>query len=319
MKFIGIDIGGTKCAACLAEVKDKGLTFLKKESFPTPIGRPYEVLERLYAIISKWSHAQNVKGIGISVGGPLDCTKGLIMSPPNLVGWDNIPIVEFFQRKTGLPTFLSNDANACALAEWKYGAGRGADNMLYLTFGTGLGAGLILDGRLYKGTSGMAGEAGHIRMSYNGPTGYGKVGSLEGFCSGGGIAAMGREYALAALEKGKTVPLLQRAGSAENISAKLIAELATEGDCACAEIYKKSGAVLGRGLAILIDLFNPERIIIGGVYMRSSRLMESSMRQELEKEGLRESVEVCQILPAELGEAVGDYAALSAVIYKLEN
>lgn len=318
MKVIGIDIGGTKCAVSLAAVKDKELTFLEKESFSTPIGCPYDVLDRLFTIISKWLSAHNAQCIGISVGGPLDCDKGLVMSPPNLIGWDNIPVVEFFQIKTGLQTFLMNDANASALAEWKYGVGRGANNVVYLTFGTGLGAGLILDGRLYEGASGMAGEVGHIRMADSGPEGYGKAGSLEGFCSGGGIANMGRQYVLSALEKGKTAPLLQRAGCVENISAKLVAELADEGDCDCLKIYKQSGAVLGRGLAVLVDLFNPEKIIIGGVYMRSGHLMEKAMRQQLTKEGLQENVAACKILPSGLGEAVGDWAAVSVAIYKME-
>ena len=130
----------------------------------------------------------DISAIGISCGGPLNSKKGVILSPPNLPGWDNIEIVNIIKDRLDVPAKLQNDANACALAEWKYGAGRGSNNMIFLTFGTGFGAGLILDGRLYNGVNCMSGEIGHVRLTEYGPVGYGKAGSCEGYCSGGGIA-----------------------------------------------------------------------------------------------------------------------------------
>ena len=132
--------------------------------------------------------AGNVQALGISCGGPLNSKTGRVLSPPNLFGWDDIPIVEMMEARYGIPTALQNDANACALAEWRFGAARGFENVIFCTFGTGMGAGLILNGRLYEGTTGMAGEIGHLRLSEHGPVGFGKEGSFEGFCSGGGIA-----------------------------------------------------------------------------------------------------------------------------------
>src|SRR5690606_15592063 len=138
--------------------------------------------------------------IGISCGGPLDSRRGVILSPPNLPGWDRIPVVEVFQQAFKVPVALQNDANAGALAEWLWGAGRGSHNMIFLTFGTGMGAGLILNGQLYSGTNDLAGEVGHIRLAPDGPVGYGKAGSFEGFCSGGGIKQLATDRAKMALK-----------------------------------------------------------------------------------------------------------------------
>lgn len=144
-----------------------------------------------------------IRSVGISCGGPLDPVRGIIQSPPNLPGWCDVPITEIVRAKTGVPVFLQNDANACALAEWRFGAGRGTQNMVFLTFGTGLGAGIIVNGGILNGASGMAGECGHVRLASDGPVGYGKAGSFEGFCSGGGLARQGREAAEKAILSGR--------------------------------------------------------------------------------------------------------------------
>ena len=180
-RFIGIDIGGTKCAVVSGSL-EAGVR--DKIRFDTVSCE--QTLAQIYAAVEKLMPAD---AIGVSCGGPLDEKRGVILSPPNLPGWDEVHIVEELERRFGIPAKLLNDANAGALAEWNFGAGRGSENMLFLTFGTGLGAGLILGGRLYSGTNGNAGEIGHIRLAPSGPIGYGKAGSFEGFCSGGGIAA----------------------------------------------------------------------------------------------------------------------------------
>ena len=131
-----------------------------------------------------------MQAIGVSCGGPLNSRTGVVQSPPNLPGWDDVPIVKILEDAFGIPAFLQNDANACALVEWKYGAGRGCENMVFLTMGTGMGAGVIADGRLLRGARDMAGEVGHLRLEKDGPVGYGKAGSFEGFTSGGGIARL---------------------------------------------------------------------------------------------------------------------------------
>ncbi|MDC3220003.1 ROK family protein, partial [Saprospiraceae bacterium] len=183
--FLGIDIGGTKCAVIAGM---ENMEILDRIQFLTETDKGAEntiinILDKVKSLIERLND-YNLVAIGITCGGPLDSKTGLIMSPPNLPGWDKIPITKLIEDNFDVPVFLQNDANACALAEWRFGAGKGTNNMIFLTFGTGLGAGLILDGRLYAGTNDLAGEVGHIRLAEDGPLGYDKKGSFEGFCSG---------------------------------------------------------------------------------------------------------------------------------------
>ena len=207
--ILGIDIGGTKCAVIFGIEENDTLRIVEKNIFPTTDVN--STISGLFDGISSLMtrhglNPDNTGALGISCGGPLDSRTGIIMSPPNLSGWDNIPIVKMMTDRFGIRTAIQNDANACALAEWKFGAGKGTANMAFLTFGTGLGAGLILDGKLYSGTNDNAGEVGHIRLSDFGPVGYGKQGSFEGFCSGGGIAQLARAFVTEKLQMGCNVP-----------------------------------------------------------------------------------------------------------------
>ena len=314
MYILGIDIGGTKCAVSTGLWGGENMTVLKKERCATDHSiSANEMLLRVFAM-ADGILGKKPNSIGISCGGPLDSRKGIIMSPPNLPMWDNVEIVRLTEEHFGVSAHLQNDANACAVAEWKFGAGRGSDNIVFLTFGTGLGAGLILNGRLYEGTNGNAGEVGHIRLSPDGPVGYGKSGSFEGFCSGGGIAQLGYSMALEAMKKG-VCPLYFRDGmKAEEVSAKSIADAALSGDETAKKVYRTSGEYLGRGLSFIIDILNPERIIIGGIFSRSHELLWESAERELEREALAQSNSCCCVLPAELGEKIGDYAALAAAL-----
>ncbi|MDF2632950.1 MAG: N-acylmannosamine kinase [Caproiciproducens sp.] len=305
--YIGLDIGGTKCAVTLGQFGDDRIHVIQKYKFATIPNNPYAVLSAFNEKIHEFKKAYDISGLGISCGGPLNSKRGVIMSPPNLPGWDRIPVIDYFKEKYAFPVFLQNDANACAVAEWKYGAGKGLDNLVFLTFGTGLGAGIILNGRLYSGTNDMAGELGHWRISKSGPVGYGKEGSFEGFCSGSGIAAAAREAAKA----GKCPALLQAAGDLDNISAKLVADLADSGDRDCKRIYATSGRMLGRGLAQVIDLLNPQAIIIGSIFTRSRNLLWEYANKEIKREALSLSAGVCEIKNSQLGEQIGDFGALA--------
>lgn len=304
--YLGIDIGGTKCAVVLGNEKGE---ILKKVRFETM--DKDRTIERLIEIARE---AGEFQAIGISCGGPLDSKKGVIMSPPNLVGWDNVPVCEILNKEFSVPVYLCNDANACALAEWKFGAGRGSQNMIFLTFGTGLGAGLILDGKLYSGTNDMAGEVGHIRLDSFGPVGYGKKGSFEGFCSGGGIAQLGKAFALERLQMGKNTGYCKNLSELDGVTAKSVAESAMDGDETALKVYETCGKQLGRGLSVLVDILNPEKIVIGSIFQRSESLLRPYMEQVLEEECLALSHGVCEILPAELGESLGDLAALSVAV-----
>ncbi|MBQ0126308.1 MAG: ROK family protein [Clostridiales bacterium] len=304
-EYIGIDIGGTKCAVVRA---DENLCIEEKIKFDT--SDVAETIQKITAAAKKLM-TKNVVSAGISCGGPLDSKRGVILSPPNLPGWDNIEITKIISDALGVPSALCNDANACALAEWTRGAGRGCKNMVFLTFGTGMGAGLILDGKLYSGTNDFAGEVGHIRLSENGPEGYYKNGSFEGFCSGGGIAKLGAKAAKKAISKGVFPAFCKSESEIESISAKSIAAAADAGDKTAIEVYKKCGRMLGRGLSVIVDVLNPEMIVIGSIYQRSGKLLEDGMMRELEKEALPAPLSVCRIVPAMLGDDIGDIAAVS--------
>ena len=254
--------------------------------------------------------ASNTKAVGISCGGPLDSRRGIVQSPPNLPGWDDIPIVRLVEEATGIRAALQNDANACALAEWKYGAGRGTRNMVFLTFGTGMGAGLVLDGKLYAGTNDNGGEVGHIRLSDFGPVGYGKAGSFEGFASGGGIAQLAQSAAKEQLMMGRKVAWCPD-GDLSAITAKTVAEAAAAGDALAIGVYQTSAAYLGRALSILIDILNPEVIAIGSIFVRAEQLIRPFMQAVIDREALPAAAAVCQVKPAELGEQIGDFASLS--------
>ena len=301
MRIIGIDIGGTKCAVVLGNEKGE---ILKKERFDTTDRDA--TLDKIMSTVLSMGECD---AVGISCGGPLDSKKGVIMSPPNLPGWDNVEIVKMINSRLGVPVFLKNDADACALAEWKFGAGKGSDNMIFLTFGTGLGAGLILGGRLYSGACDMAGEVGHIRLSDFGPVGYGKAGSFEGFCSGGGIAQLGQTVAKENSQMGHPVSFADG-----EITAKSVADAAKNGDEEATEVYRECGRMLGKGLSILIDILNPEKIVLGSIFVRSEELLREEMQRVIEKETLYPSRRVCEIVPAGLGEALGDVAALCVAV-----
>lgn len=281
--YIGIDIGGTKCAVVrgAGRVIEEKLRFETTDAFDT-LRSITDAVERLMT--------PDISAIGVSCGGPLDAKRGIIQSPPNLPGWDDIHITGILTGKFGVPAYLRNDADACALAEWRYGAGENSPNMAFLTFGTGLGAGLILDGRLYQGACGMAGEIGHVSLYEPTPDahiGYNKRGSAEGYVSGGGIA----QY---------------RKGSAKELGVR-----AENGDAEAIAVYKKVGEDLGRTIAILIDILNLNVVVVGSIYVRSRKFIEPSMNEKLRELALQQSLKVCRIVPAALGESIGDVAALT--------
>lgn len=304
--YLGMDIGGTKCAVVLSE---KNAASIKdKIRFETRVERGYgeiiaELISSAREIIERNGvDSADILACGVSCGGPLDSDRGIIMSPPNLSDWDNVPLADMITDALGVPCKVRNDADACALAEWQFGAGKGTKNMIFLTFGTGMGAGLILDGRLYSGSCGTAGEVGHIRLDADGPAAYGKAGSFEGFCSGAGIAVMAKKM-LSIYNGQTTIPR-------DNVTAKTIADAAVNGDKLANAIYRRCGEKLGLGISILIDILNPERIVIGSIFQRSGFLLADAMNETIKKEALAISVQNCEIVPAMLGDDIGDFAAI---------
>lgn len=321
--LLGFDIGGTKCAVVLGKTLAEGIHIVARSTFATQsMSGVQEVLLRLEndaSTLSDTHHVSlaNIHALGISCGGPLDSTRGIIHGPPNLPGWDHVPLKTHFETRLKIPVLVQNDANACALAEWRWGAGQGCQHMIFLTFGTGLGAGLILNGKLYSGANDLAGEIGHIRLARTGPIGYGKHGSFEGFCSGGGIARLAQKMVEKAWQQGQVVSFCHNREDLENLTTHQLAQAAHEGDLLAREIFQTTGRWLGRGLAILVDTLNPERIVIGSIFTRQRDLIWPAAEAQLIRESLALSLRVCQVVPATLGEAIGDYGCLSVALQHL--
>ncbi len=303
--IIGIDIGGTKCAVSSYR-RDGRIRELHRFS----TGRPAVTLAEIARVIA--AHRPPTEtAIGIACGGPLDAARGIVLSPPNLPGWDRVAITKYFSERFRASTFLMNDANANALAEWRFGAGRGSRSMVFLTAGTGMGAGIVLDGRLVEGACGNAGEVGHLRLAPRGPVGYRKAGSFEGFCSGGGIAQLVR-FLPASVR-----PRDLRAWRRAHPDARAIARAARKGNRVARAVFAESGRRLGQALALLIDTLNPDRIVIGSLWLRCRDLLGPAMRRALEEEALPDSRRACRITPARLGDRVGNYGAVCAALHGL--
>lgn len=314
----GVDIGGTKTAVVLSSTPP---AMLRRIVFPTEQANgPYPALKLIIsslraALFECSLDASDLHSIGVSCGSPLDPIKGIIQSPPNLPTWKNVEIKSILEEEFQVPCFLENDANAGALAEYWYGAGSGCRSMVFLTMGTGLGAGLILDGRLYRGISNLAGEIGHVRLSPDGPMGYGKSGSAEGWASGGGMARLAESAVLAAVSSGETTGLSAGSdGKSPLFTAQRVWELAQRGDEVARRVVNTSAKRFGEVLAILIDLLNPERIVVGGLALRMGEALLGPAREVVRREALAESVSACRIVPAALHEEIGDVAAICVAL-----
>jgi glucokinase len=314
----GIDIGGTKTAVALSSELPR---ISARFAFSTSPAKGPEIaitniMENLNkALASQGMNRNNLAAIGISCGSPLDSARGLIQSPPNLPTWKDVSICRILETEFEVPCFLENDANAGALAEMRFGAGRGTSNFIFLTMGTGFGAGLILNGQLHHGASEAAGEIGHVRLTRHGPVGHGKTGSVEGWASGGGMAQVAERYVNAAIARGSDTLLKRKdGGDTSRITARDVAEAAHAGDAVARAVVKKVGERLGEAISILIDVVNPECIAIGGLALRFDEDLLRPARKIAYREALRPSAEICRIIPAALGEQIGDVAALCVAI-----
>ena len=318
--WMGLDIGGTKCAVLLATV-DGGIHLKDKLRFATCSERGFEpVYAQLTAAMEEilqkngLSYA-DVNAIGVSCGGPLDSRRGVVLCPPNLPGWVNIPLKALLEERCGVPVYLQNDANACALVEWKLGAGRGCSDMIFLTMGTGMGGGVIAEGRLLRGCTDMGGEIGHLRLAEDGPVGFGKAGSFEGFTSGGGIQRQARALTEERIREGRAPAWVRDGHTPEEADARLLAEYARAGDADAKAFFDHIGTMLGKGLALLTDTLNPEKIVIGSIFVRCEDLLRPAMEAELKREAIPFSLEGLQVVPAQTGEALGDLASIMAALY----
>lgn len=303
----GIDIGGTKTAVMLsAKIPD----VLWRDEFETlPSLGPGHAVENIIALLRRALVETGTRpsAIGVSCGGPLDRVQGIIQRPPNLPTWDGILIKQVLEQEFGVRCFVENDANAGAVAEHHFGAGRGCQHMVFLTMGTGLGAGLILNGRIFHGAGAMAGEIGHIRLTETGPNGFNKAGSVEGWASGGGMAQRAVHAIHEAMRQGQKTVLAE---CLPDVTARDVGMALLAGDAVATAIVRQTGVRLGEAMAMLVDLLNPERIVIGGLALRLGEALLEPARARMRQEALEGPAAACTVLPASLGESIGDVAAL---------
>jgi len=306
--ILGLDIGGTKTAAVLGTAWGK---ILDRAETPT---RPEEGFEASFArvcavaeeVLRRAKHSGwQATHIGVSIGGPLDVEKGVIYSPPNLPGWDAVPLKERLEERFGIPVVVEHDGMAGALAEHRFGAGRGTKHLIFLTLGTGLGAGLILNGQPYRGASGAAGSVGHVRMAEEGPVAWGKAGSWEAFSSGTGIGRLARW---------RYPDLFPEGVTAKEVAARAI----EQGDEAARAVLREAGEYLGRGLAMLVDILSPEMIVLGSLAVRLGDHLLGPAMKVLEREAEPSAFEAVRIVPSELGERIGDLAPIAGLMARLE-
>ncbi|HTY36512.1 MAG TPA: ROK family protein [Bacteroidota bacterium] len=298
--IIGLDIGGTKTAVVAGTRTGE---VLSRVQFATSPERGFEQFyKQLSAVIPGVisGSKEHVDAISVSIGGPLNILEGIIESPPNLPGWDNIRLKERLAQSFSLPVFVEHDGNAGALAEFYFGAGRGFRNIVFLTMGTGLGAGLILDGKVYRGTTDTAGEVGHIRIADDGPECYGKAGSFEGYGSGTGIARLAN--------------MMFPALWSESVTVLDVYAAFKDGSAEARQVFERAGMYIGRGFAMIADFINPQRIILGGLGMRIADAFVPFAEAVFTKEALPQSARACSIVPAQLGERIGDVASLCAAL-----
>lgn len=301
-----IDIGGTKIALGLARIDGQTLPFRR---FPTRVERaPRAIIEEAANELEQMAAEAGVRivAVGIGCGGPLDRRRGLILSPPNLPGWDEFPIVRQIEERFRVPVLLDNDANASALGEHEQGAGRGLRNLVYITISTGIGGGLIINNQLVHGVGDGAGEVGHMVVAPGGPPcGCGARGCLEALCSGTSIARRARER----LATDKS-PSTLRVGDEAGVTARSVVEAAQAGDPLACAVWDETISYLARGLSNIIAALAPEAVILGGGVSAAGDQLLSPLRQRVRESVKIMPVEQVRILQAALGGDSGIHGAL---------
>ncbi len=317
-RILGLDIGGTKLAAVIANAKGE---LLAKQTVPTRAEEgPEVVLQQLLelaenVVLDAGMWMQGLEGVGVACGGPLNTQTGVVNNPPNLPGWDAVPLKEILEQKLQLPVLVENDANAGALAEHRFGIGKGVDNLLYMTLSTGIGGGLILGGKIYHGTNDLAGEVGHQVVMPDGPKcKCGKRGCLEALCSGPSIAR--RAQYLAAKED--TLMLELAGNSSQHITAPQVFQAARAGDPLAKRIVDETAYYLGIGIANVLQTLNLQLVLLGTIAVRNGEFFLSQVRRYVKENTWPEIFEVCRIEAASLGERVGDLAAVATFLERMD-
>jgi glucokinase len=304
---IAVDFGGTNIRAAYFAASEPPADVQRKVPTGASDGPDVVVGRLIGAIEGVLPPRQGCPRIGIGAPGPLDPRRGLILDAPNLPGWINIPLRELMESHFGCPVALGNDGNLAALAEWRYGAGRGSENVLYLTWGTGIGGGVIADGRLLLGHRGLAAEVGHMQVDPHGERcGCGQIGHLEAIAAGPAIARAAR----ARIQAGEHSTLADRPG-VEAITGTAVGHAAQAGDALSLSVLEEAAQAIGRHLASLAHAFNPEVIVVGGGVSELGRIVLAPMERALREHVMhRAYMDGMRLVPAELGDEAGLIGAL---------
>lgn len=309
-----VDLGGTKILSLAVDANGE---VLGEDLRPTEAHEgPGAVLRRIADSVSAAVRAagpgRRLAGAGVAAPGPIDFERGMVADAPNLPGWHNVPVAAQLGDLLRCTAVLENDANAAAYGEFRLGAGRGVRHLVYLTVSTGVGGGLVLDGRLYRGANGAAGELGHIPLTQNGPLcGCGAHGCLEQLASGTAIARRAREVL------GRNgAPLLARlVAGGTDVSAEVVHQAALQGDLDAREVIDAAGRHLGAGLVAFVNIFNPDVIVIGGGAAKIGPMLLEPALAEMRARAFRIAREHVRVVPAELGDRAG---ALGAAMLAME-
>jgi glucokinase len=295
---LGLDIGGTKLAAGVVDDSGRVHSFLVTPSEATR--GPEEMLPRLFELGRRAVEESDlaIEAVGIGCGGPLDAAKGLLLSPPHLPGWRDVPVTALAEQVFGRPATLENDATAAAAAEHRYGAGVGVRNMIYLTLSTGVGGGIVVDGRLYRGAVGNGGELGHVTVDWHGREcrGCGRRGCLEAYVSGTSIAERSREAGL------------------PYATAEEVAAAARAGDAPAVAVWDETVEALACGLTSIVNLFEPELVVVGGGVARAGEQLLGPARAWVLEHAMGPAGGAVRIVAAALGDQVGVVGA-AAIVY----
>src|SRR5436305_51018 len=319
---VGVDLGGTQVRVAVL----RGARLLARVSWltgedPTPEGVISHIMRGIRQVLNEAKVTlDQLAGIGIGVPGPVNCHSGIVFSPPNLLGWDEVPVRDIFSQEFKMPVFVENDANAAALAEYMFGAGRAYHEVVYMTLGTGIGSGVITNGKLLEGVAGMAAELGHMTIDWQGELcNCGHVGCLETFASGTGIANYASMLILGGMAQGLREFALEHRLHEEQVpfrvDARTVALAAEAGLPAARDIIIRAEEELGTGLVTVIHIFNPQIIILGGSVVQIGELLLEPVRRTIEERAIKVLHEATRIVMAELGPDAGLVGAGALIYY----
>ncbi len=313
MDLIGIDIGGTKISVCLGN--EEGKIFSSKRILTQPLHGSKNGLKAASDLIRELLREQKIdlsqiRAIGISSPGPISSREGKMLKPPNLPGWENTPLVSYFQEEFKKPVSMNNDANAAALAEYEFGASKNTPNLVYLTCSTGMGGGAIANGQLVQGVSDTAAEVGHFVLDIDGPDcPCGQKGCFEAFCGGAALAKKMRLEIAENKIKTRILDLAHR--NLEQIDASCLISAVRDRDPYALKIWDEFILRLAQGLGTVLMNFNPEVAILGTIAIHSGALLLDPLKKQLPRFAWKENIRACRIEASQLGDQISELSALA--------